>query len=333
VGKFILISRGANVIVSAADERQLENGSTVQIGICTPQFASWQNLRTHWQDVEALGFDSLWVVDHYVDPFNPSGTWYEGWTLLSALAMHTSRIRIGTLVSTMIYRNPAVLAKQAMTVDQITGGRLELGLGAGSPRDPSHPMTGVPAWEPRERVDRFKEFVEVLDQMLRNETTSYQGNYYRAKEAILNPGPVQKPRPPLLIGCKGKRMLKIAATYADHWNTTVGRRLSPREAVDVTRQRMELLREYAEKQGRDPMSIRCSNCLGFTDENPFASLDALYDFIGRYWRIGISEFMLPYWLPEDDPTGLPIQHISSRSFLGDIATELLPKVKREFVRT
>jgi alkanesulfonate monooxygenase SsuD/methylene tetrahydromethanopterin reductase-like flavin-dependent oxidoreductase (luciferase family) len=222
--------------------------------VAAMQEVPWPEMIVRWQQLEACGLDGIMLADHFVNFANPSAHWYESWTTLAALATQTKTIRI-SLLSAIPWRNPAFLARQAMTVDHISNGRLELGLGAGAPgsEDISYAMTGTPDWPPKERVDRFREAVEIVDQLLRNPETTYIGRYYQIKGTIINPSPIQKPRPPLMIGGNGPCMLKIAAQYADTWNTFGGinvksfaemltlTRAEPRvidlEEIDVTHQR------------------------------------------------------------------------------------------------
>ena len=140
------------------------------------QEVPWPEMVARWQHIETLGLDGVMLADHFVNFAQPKAPWFEAWTLLSALATQTKTIRIG-LLSAIPWRNPAFLARQAMTVDHISNGRLELGLGAAAPGtiDISYTMTGIPDWPPKERVDRFREAVEIVDQLLRNPETSYEG--------------------------------------------------------------------------------------------------------------------------------------------------------------
>jgi alkanesulfonate monooxygenase SsuD/methylene tetrahydromethanopterin reductase-like flavin-dependent oxidoreductase (luciferase family) len=296
----------------------------LSFGIWLPPLASWPHIRDRWKRIEALGYDSLWVVDHFVNPYQPTSVypWFEAWTLLAAMAAETERIRVGTLVTNIIYRNPALIAKQAMTVDHISQGRLTLGIGAGYTQDPSHPQTGVEAWDNRERVERFREIVEIVDHMLRQPVTTYSGRYYHITEAAMMPGPVQKPRPPLLIGAHRPRMLKIAAAYADTWSTLGASGSAAKEALELTRQRNEMLSEEAAALGRDPRAITRSLCVGWTPDTPFVSLEAFYDFIGRYREAGITEFIVGYWTCEEGEA--PLQHISDEDTLERIALEAMP---------
>lgn len=270
----------------------------LRFGIMTLQSVSWPTLVERWQLLDTWGFDSAWVADHFVTSQRPSAPWFEGWTLLAALAARTGRIRLGTMVTTITYRNPAILAREALTVDHISNGRLELGIGAGgNPRD--HTMTGVEIWDTRERVKRFREVVEIVDTMLRNEVTTYQGSYYQIKDAEMHPAPIQQPRPPLTLAALGPTTIKLAAKYADSWNSYVIPPISVEEALDLTRQRNTMLDGYCAQIGRDPAEITRSLLVWpFVPDAPFDSKDAFHDFVGRYREIGIDEFIF-YWLRED----------------------------------
>lgn len=251
-----------------------------------------------WKFIEVLGFDSAWVADHFVNYFQPNAPWFEAWTLLAALASHTSRIRLGTLVTSIPFRNPAVLARQALTVDHISNGRLELGLGAGASGeiDPSYSMTGIEDWAPRERVARFREVVEIVDECLRNRVTTYQGHYYQLKNTAMAPPPIQQPRPPITIGAMGPAMLKMAARYADTWNSFGGEWGAPPGVIlKNTQQRTEMLDKYCRQIGRDPKTLRRSLLIfGSEAESVFDSEEAFQEVVNRYRKIGITEFIFFY---------------------------------------
>jgi alkanesulfonate monooxygenase SsuD/methylene tetrahydromethanopterin reductase-like flavin-dependent oxidoreductase (luciferase family) len=295
-------------------------------GILTMQSLPYPRLVERWHLIEALGFDGIWLPDHFVNPRGPAEIWYETWTLMAALAGLTRRVRIGTLVTTMTLRNPALLAKQAMTVDHISNGRLVLGIGAGgTPLDYS--MTGLERWSTTERFGRFREFAVVLDRMLRQERTTYEGRYYRILDAQINPPPIQRPRPPILIGGKSPTSLKMTARLGDVWNTNGGRDLSPDEAFEVTRARGAMLDEYCAARGRDPRSIRRSFMLGQTRDQPLASRDALADFVGRYRGLGFTEFVL-FWLRDPDPDYALYSWVTDRRMLERVATDWIPAIRR-----
>src|SRR5215831_16061226 len=190
----------------------------VRFGLCTDQNLSWDKTLDRWLLFERLGFDSAWDCDHYVQPSRPDGPYFEGWTLLAALAARTRRIRLGVLVSSNTFRHPALLAKEAVTVDHVSDGRLEVGIGAGW-YVPEHTAFGLEFPPPAELVDRFREAVEIVDLLLRQEITTYAGRHYRLTEAPSRPLPVQRPRPPFTLGAHGPRMLRIVAKHADTWNS------------------------------------------------------------------------------------------------------------------
>ncbi len=296
--------------------------STLRFGIIQLQNRPWATLAENCQKVESLGYDSFWVGDHFVNGHNVEEDWFDGWSVLTALAAQTHTIRIGALVTNIIYRNPAVLAKQALTVDHISQGRLNLGIGATTERDPSHYMTGVEVWKTAERVQRFREVIEIVDHMLRNEITTYQGRYYTITDARMKPSPIQKPRPPLTIAAIGPTTLKVAAKYADTWNTYGGWNLTPQQTLETLRERCDQLEQYCTQIGRDPNTITRSFLVGLTDDKPFASLDAFRDFIGRYGEIGFGEFIFYY----DYPT-MPADKFLNREMLERIATEAIPAIR------
>jgi alkanesulfonate monooxygenase SsuD/methylene tetrahydromethanopterin reductase-like flavin-dependent oxidoreductase (luciferase family) len=260
----------------------------------------WLDVLGRAERYEALGLDTVWMADCFVDPWDPVRPWFEGWTLLAALAARTSSIRLGPLVSHMGFRNPAVLAREALTVDHISGGRLELGLGPGaSGYDAS--MTGNVWQTPGRRVERLREAVEIIDLLLRQKTTTYTGRHFQVHEAVMNPRPIQLPRPPLTIAAAGPKTIEIAARHADVWNTegafpelyeTGGTRDDVRRLV---RERSAQLSARAAEIGRDPSEIARSFLFGFgpAPETPWASLDAFHDAVGRYREIGVSRFVFP----------------------------------------
>jgi len=294
----------------------------LRFGIIQIQNLPWKNMVEHCQHVESLGFDSFWVGDHFLNPHDVEDDWFDGWSVITALAPITKTIRLGTLVTNIIYRNPAVVAKQAVTLDHISNGRLNLGIGATTERDPSHRMTGVEVWQTKERVQHFREFVEVVDQMLRNEAVTYQGQHYTVTDARMKPPPVQKPRPPLTLATLGPTTLKVTAKHADVWNTYGAWNMPPQQTFDLLRERSQQLDEYCAQIGRDPNTIVRSFLVGLSDDRPFVSLQAFQDFIGRYREIGFSEFIFYY----DYKPLLPEKGLD-REMLERIAVEAFPAIK------
>lgn len=278
-----------------------------QFGIHTIQTLTWPEMRERWQWLEGLGFDSLWLPDHFFPTAGKDVPMLEAWTLLAGLATATSRARIGILVSSNTFRHPALLAKQAVTVDHLSEGRLELGVGAGW-MELEHEIFGIEFPETKERVDRFAEAVALLDTYLSNDESSFAGEHYQLEGVFNRPAPVQQPRPPLVMGAHGPRMLKLVARYADAWNS-----FAP---VDEMARRNARLTALCEEIGRDPASIKRSVFYGVNqslDENPWASVDAFEDYVGRYAETGMQEFILQ--LPQD----------ADRDLVERIASDILPK--------
>jgi len=265
-------------------------GNDIRFGVMTVQNLPWEKEVERWKLIE-----SLELADHFTDPVNHTGHWFESWTLLASLAVVTEKIRIGTLVSSMPLRRPAVLARQALTIDHISKGRLELGLGTGASRDPVHSMLGIDDWVGSERAERFKDQIEVIDRLLRHAVSSYNGKFYKLNEATMNPQTIQKPRPPLVIAAMGKSMLKIAAKYADTWNSFGSEdwRTPAEKILENTRKRVELMDKYCDEIGRNPETLRRS--LLFYSRHGRTILDSEENFrnvINQYKEIGINEFIL-----------------------------------------
>jgi alkanesulfonate monooxygenase SsuD/methylene tetrahydromethanopterin reductase-like flavin-dependent oxidoreductase (luciferase family) len=302
----------------------------------TIQNVSLSTLVERWQYLDELGFDSVWVADHFTNPWHPNEPWLEAWTLLSALAAHTERIRLGTMVTNISLHNPAVLAKQALTVDHASNGRLELGIGAGgAPTD--HAMTGVPNWEPRERAARLREYVEIVDQMLRNEVTTYQGNYYHVEGSQMHPAPIQRPRPPLTLAALGPKTLRITAEYADSWNFYPEYGLTVQQSLEQTARRNRMLDEYCAELGRDPGEIsRSLLAIPHMVDKPFDSDDAFHDFVGRYREAGIDEFIFYWWREDALEYGYDralVERSADRETLERLATVAIPNLRASSERS
>jgi alkanesulfonate monooxygenase SsuD/methylene tetrahydromethanopterin reductase-like flavin-dependent oxidoreductase (luciferase family) len=285
-----------------------------RFGICTDQNMTWEKNVERWQLFERLGYESAWVCDHLVQPSRPNGPYLEAWSLLAGLAARTEKIRIGVLVTSNTFRFPQVVAKMAVTIDHISNGRLEVGLGAGW-YEPEHTMFGIPFPETKELVGRFREAVQVVDLLTREDTSSFDGTYYQLRSAQSRPASVQKPRPPLVIGAFGPRMLKIVATYADTWNAFG----TPAEM----RERNQMLDDYCRELGRDPDTLDRSlyYWVPKSDADPWTSKQAFYDVINPYIEAGVNQFILDQ--PRDDQLDM----------LEWAAAEVLPRYARETPRT
>jgi alkanesulfonate monooxygenase SsuD/methylene tetrahydromethanopterin reductase-like flavin-dependent oxidoreductase (luciferase family) len=271
--------------------------------LCLPN-VPWQELRERFVRLEQLGIEVAALPDHFVDWTNPPSPWFESWTALTGLAAATTSIRLTTCVTQIPFRNPAMFARQVMTLDHISGGRVEIGLGTGLAKDPSLAMVGVPDWEPSERVARLAEYVQVVDRLLRDEVTTFAGEFYQVDGAIMNPRPVQSPRPPIMVGALGRVMIGHAARFADTWNS-LSFRESFEEQVDETRQRVALMDEACAALGRASETIRYSYTMFDARARPrggsmdyYDSEDRFEDMVGRVIELGIDEIGLYYPLDE-----------------------------------
>ncbi|MHA7648829.1 LLM class F420-dependent oxidoreductase [Mycobacterium sp. ML4] len=233
----------------------------------SPQNTAWADMLAVWRAADDIDvFESGWTFDHFYPIFSDStGPCLEGWTTLTALAQATKRLRLGTLVTGIHYRHPAVLANMAATLDIISGGRLELGIGAGWNEEESGAY-GIELGSIKERFDRFEEACQVLIGLLSDETTTFDGTYYQLKDARNEPKGPQRPHPPIAIGGSGeKRTLPITARYAQHWNFAGG------TAEEFARKR-DVLAARCQDIGRDPTEITLSAHLGLGPDRNYGQV-------------------------------------------------------------
>ena len=277
----------------------------------------WDEQVRRYKHLEELGFDLAGVADQFVQWGGAQTPWLEGWTLLAALAAQTSRIRLATWVTQIPLRNPGLLARQALTVDHISHGRLELGLGIGLTTDPSIAMLGLPNWSYPERVARFKEYVEIVDRLLSNEITTYEGKFYRIESARMDPRPVQRPRPPIVIAANGPVMLKRAVELADNWNS-ISYAATLDEQLAETRHRIDAVDAHCAEIGRDPTSLRRSYLI-LDAFHYYGSTQLFNDTMRRFIDLGISEIGIGY--PRDAAHLVVFERA---------AREVMPRLQEEF---
>jgi F420-dependent oxidoreductase-like protein len=217
----------------------------------------WPELADRVQFAESAGFDGAWVFDHFSPLYgDPNGPCLEGWTLLAGLAAITSRIRLGVLVTGITYRHPSVLATEAITLDHVSNGRLELGLGAAW-HQPEHEALGIPFPPIKERAERLEEGVQVIRLLMTKDRASFAGRHYQLRKAGYHPRPIQRPHPPIWIGASGEQlMLPIVARQADAWHAF--------GSEDSMTRKSRLLDQLAEKAGRDPKAILRSASLSLS---------------------------------------------------------------------
>jgi len=275
-----------------------------RFGIVLGQRASWPELLARARETEALGFDGLFLVDHFFGLKDVSDPTHEAYTMLAALAPYTHNIRLGIMVSGNSYRNPALLLKQAITVDHISGGRVDFGVGAGW-LEREHEAYGFPFPSARERVERFAEALEIWDGLQRRERTTFEGEHYQLLDAPFEPKSLQPNRLPVLIGASKPRMLRLVARHADIWNT-VG---PPADAADVRRRLDDICRE----EGRDPATLVRSVSPSI---NLLASVEDFEQGVAAYHEAGFRDIYVPWPRTE---TELPI--------LREVAREVIPGLR------
>lgn len=284
------------------------------------RFSVWPNPAQPWEGVveearhaEATGWDGVWFADHFMpnapvgDPANDGPT-NECLSVLAGLAVATERVRIGSLVCGNTYRHPAVLAKQAATIDLLSGGRLVLGLGAGW-QENEHRAYGIEFYDVRTRMDMLEEACQVVKGLFANERTTFEGKHYQLTDAPLAPKPAQSPLPLLIGGGGEKRTMRIAAEYADEWNVW--------GTPERLRQKIEVLERHCAELGRDPKTIkRSAQALMFLSKDEAKLKEArdqniqmahivgtpaeVADVMGEYRDAGVDEFIFPDFTLGDD---------------------------------
>ena len=237
-------------------------------------------LRTVWRLADESGFDHVWDFDHLasIGAGGPDRPVYEGWALQAAMAEATKRVRIGCMVTGNTYRNPALLAKLAVTVDHLSGGRLEFGIGAAWAAI-EHSMYGIEGLD--HRVGRLSESLQIIKSLWTEERTNFDGRYYKMTDAIANPKPVQKPYPPIWIGASGETTIKLVARYADVWNTGSAE-------IDKGTEVIARLEDACGAVGRDPSEIRRSIQFAWDGRDR----SRLLEQSARYLELGFTEQIL-----------------------------------------
>ncbi len=266
----------------------------LRFGIKTsPLYATHEALLDIWREADALPiFEHAWVFDHFM-PLgdDPAGPCLEGWTLLAALAAQTQRLRVGVMVTSNTYRYPAVLAKMATTIDIITHGRLNFGIGAGS-SEQEHRVYGIPLYSPGERIRRLAEACELIRRLWTEAVVSFDGHYYQVHEAHCEPKPIQQPHPPFVIGGDGEYVIqRVVARYADIWDCSVD---SPEEY----RHKGEVLTRQCAAIGRDPTAIERSRHISVDLSDPAAARQKTRLFI----EAGATHII--YSVPPPYPAGI-----------------------------
>jgi len=273
----------------------------VRIGVVILPEHRWSAARELWRRAEDLGFDHAWTYDHLAWRSLRDTTWFGAIPTLTAAAVVTHRIRLGPLVASPNFRHPVPFAKELISLDDVSGGRLTLGVGAGG-EGWDAAVLGEEPWSPRERADRFAEFVDLTDRLLRQPETTYRGRHYAADGARTYPGCVQRPRLPLAVAAAGAKAMGIAARYGDLW-VTLGDPKGVRPVSDQLRQ----VEEACVTIGRDPASLRRLVLTGPRLPSGLSSVEEFRDVVGRYEEIGVTDYVV-HWPRATEP------------YAGDLAT-------------
>ncbi|MDF9811562.1 LLM class flavin-dependent oxidoreductase [Streptomyces sp. SPB162] len=263
----------------------------------------WAEGQKIWRRAEDLGFYAAYTYDHLSWRSFRDGPWFGAIPTLTAAATATQSMRLGTLVTSPNFRHPVTLAKDLITLDDVSGGRVTLGIGAGGSGFDATAL-GQDAWTPRERADRFGEFVPLLDQLLTNDVVSYEGEFYSAHEVRNIPGCLQRPRLPFAVAATGPRGLKLAARHGQAWVTTGDPKLfetgTPEQSLEAVRGQIAKLGAACDAIGRNPAELDKIMLTGFTPDRPLDSFDAFTDFAGRHAELGIDEIVIHWPIADSD---------------------------------
>ena len=289
----------------------------MRVGICILQDRRWAAAAPRWRRAEEYGFDHAWTYDHLGWRDLVDGPWFDGMLTLTAAAGVTATIPLGTMVASPNFRNPVTFTREVTALDDISGGRLLLGVGAGGTGFDAE-VFGAPHLTPRARADRFFEFVELLDQLLRSDRITWAGEYYTAVDARSNPGCVQVPRVPLIVAANGPRTIGLAARLGDGWMTT-----GP--AADTLAVWWRGVAEAADRfetalaaAGRPPAAAARYLSLDSAPVYSLNSVDCFVDALGRAGELGFTD-VVTHWPRESG------SYAGDEAILETVATEVLPR--------
>jgi alkanesulfonate monooxygenase SsuD/methylene tetrahydromethanopterin reductase-like flavin-dependent oxidoreductase (luciferase family) len=276
----------------------------VRVGVLILPEHPWQAAAEKWQRAEALGFDHAWTYDHVIWDGLADSPWFGAIPTLAAAGLVTERIRLGTLVASPNFRHPVPFGRELITLDDMTGGRITVGLGAGS-RGWDASLQDQSRDDPQVRTERFGEFVDLLDQVLRGDSVTFNGHHWSVEQAILHPGCVQEPRIPFAVAATSPRTLEIAALHASTWVTNGyrshrGPPLRPTEGAEVVKRQSRLLEEACERQGREPAIIDRLVLTGSRLDSGLRSPAQFEELKEIYEEVGVTDIVV-HWPREDNP--------------------------------
>ncbi|HVH06649.1 MAG TPA: LLM class flavin-dependent oxidoreductase [Myxococcota bacterium] len=277
----------------------------MRVGVLILPEYPWREACSVWRRAEELGFAHAWTYDHIAWRSLRDAPWFGAVPTLAAAATATERIRLGTLVASPNFRHPVPFMRDLLALDDVSAGRITLGIGAGG-LGWDATVLGQAPWSPRERADRFAEFVDLLDRLLRDREVSYDGRFWSANEARSHPGCVQRPRIPFAVAATAPRGMRIAAKYGQAWVTTGDRnaeRLPAAAGVKAVAAQLALLEEACAAQARDARELDRIVLTGLSLDSGLDSRDAFAETKGRYAEAGVTELVVHWPRPAEPFAG------------------------------
>ncbi len=266
----------------------------VRLGVVVMPVDSWPDTRERTRELEALGFDHLWLYDHLSWRHYRDRAWHATMPWLAAIAVSTSHVGIGTMVANPALRHPLTLAKDAMTLDHLSNGRLIVGIGAGTTGFDASTFGQEPL-AASQRAARLEEYVSLLDGLLRGTVRNHSGHWYTVDEGRIIPGCIQQPRVPIAVASGGPRTTALAAVVADAWITLGNRAVAdpdPTEHRLFLERQLQCFSDSCERAGRDPDEVRKINLVSATFSAPMSSIEAFVEFAGTMADLGFTDVVV-----------------------------------------
>ncbi|MFV2102570.1 LLM class flavin-dependent oxidoreductase [Micromonospora sp. LOL_024] len=292
----------------------------MRIGVVILPDQRWSDARHRWRQADEWGFDHAWTYDHLGWRDLVDGPWFDSMTTLTAAATVTTRLRLGTLVASPNFRHPVAFARQVTALDDMSDGRVLLGVGVGGVGFDSAVLGGE-TLSPRQRVDRFGEFTELLDAILREDGTTWRGEWFAAVEARSNPGCVQGPRVPFVVAANGPRSMRIVTRFGQGWVTTGPDAADLAEWWAGVAQLATRLDAVLAAEGRDPASLDRYLSLDSAPVFSLSSAQFFADQVGCAAELGFTD-VITHWPRESR------YYAGDEAVLVDVATRLLPELRR-----